>query len=68
VSRGPLGCGLIVAGLAVVALGVWLKRAHDLRTLMIVLHTLATLGLLIPGVMALAWRPNREDRPGPDGD
>ena len=65
-SRPKLGIGLILAGLAVVAIGVVAKRAYGQRTLMIVLHTLASVVFLIPGIMVLVYRPNpgeRESRP-----
>lgn len=66
-SRPATGCGLIVAGLVLVGVGVWLKRAFDQVTLMVVLHTIATVGLLIPGLMTLVWRPDRGgDAPPPD--
>ena len=61
-SRRVVGALLIVFGLTLVAVGVYLKRAHGLVNLMIGLHTLATLLGLLPGVLLLCWRPNADDR------
>lgn len=51
--KGGLVC--IVAGLVTVAVGVVLKRVWGYRVTMIILHTLATLLFLLPGLMMLCW-------------
>ncbi|MCI0342376.1 MAG: hypothetical protein L0216_14745 [Planctomycetales bacterium] len=52
-----LGVGLVLLGLALVGVGIYLKRAHGMMQAMVVLHTLATLGGLIPGVMLIVKKP-----------
>ena len=59
-SRRAAGALLFAAGLAVVGLGVFVKRAYDLRNLMIALHTAATLLALIPGLLLMVSRPKRD--------
>ena len=64
-SRRKLGAALVVGGLACVALGIYLKRAHGLVSAMIALHTAATVGGLLPGLLLLTYTPARKDGAAP---
>lgn len=66
-SRRKLGALLIVLGLGLVALGVYLKRAHGLVSVMIALHTAATLVGLLPGLLLLTYTPAKKDGAPPSG-
>ncbi len=57
------GVLLVLLGLGMVGLGIYFGRAHGMAQARLVLHALATVVGLIPGIMLIVKKPRDAARP-----